>query len=183
MAADTNWSPVAVHFAHAAPPATAEYSDYFGCPVQFSSGQNGMILPLELLDIPCKGSDPALLAVLDRYVIDRLARAPSGTSQADRVRSAILNALKAGEPSASGIAHQLKMSVRTLHRQLAIEGTTYRAVLDHLRKEMATAHLANHRIAITEVAFLLGFSELSAFYRAFHRWNGCTPADFRRRLR
>ena len=122
-------------------------------------------------------------AVLDRYVIDRLARAPSGSNVADRVRTAVLKALKAGEPTASGIAQQLKMSVRTLHRLLAAEGTTYRAVLDHLRKEIAADYLANNRIAITEVAFLLGFSELSAFYRAFQRWNGCTPADFRRRLR
>jgi AraC-like DNA-binding protein len=183
LAADTNWSPAAVHFAHASPAGTPEYDNYFGCPVQFASGQNALILPLAVLDMPCKGSDPALLAVLDRYVIDRLARAPSGANVADRVRTAVLNALKAGEPTASGIAQQLKMSVRTLHRLLAAEGTTYRVVLDHLRKEMAADYLGNNRIAITEVAFLLGFSELSAFYRAFQRWNGCTPADFRRRLR
>jgi AraC-like DNA-binding protein len=75
------------------------------------------------------------------------------------------------------------MSVRTLNRMLAGEGTSYRHLLDQLRHELASRHLANPHISIGEVAFLLGFSELSAFYRAFKRWSGRTPAEFRQSVR
>jgi AraC-like DNA-binding protein len=75
------------------------------------------------------------------------------------------------------------MSVRTLNRGLAAEGTTYREVLEQIRRELASRHLANAQSSIGEVAFLLGFSELSAFHRAFKRWTGQTPAEFRRRNR
>ena len=75
------------------------------------------------------------------------------------------------------------MSVRTLNRTLAGEGTNYRRLLDQLRHELASRHLANPQISIGEVAFLLGFSELSAFYRAFKRWSGRTPAEFRQGVR
>jgi AraC-like DNA-binding protein len=71
------------------------------------------------------------------------------------------------------------MSVRTLHRSLAAEGTTYRELLDQLRCDLATRHLADDRISIAEIAFLLGFSEISAFHRAFRRWTDRTPAEFR----
>jgi AraC-like DNA-binding protein len=72
------------------------------------------------------------------------------------------------------------MSVRSLGRGLAAEGTSYRELLDQLRRETAARHLADDRVAIAEVAFLLGFADLSAFYRAFKRWTGRTPAEFRR---
>jgi AraC-like DNA-binding protein len=71
------------------------------------------------------------------------------------------------------------MSVRTLHRQLAAERTTFRAVLDQLRHERASTYLIARDLAIGEVAFVLGFSDLSAFHRAFKRWTGTTPAEFR----
>ncbi len=77
------------------------------------------------------------------------------------------------------LAARLKTSVRTLNRALAAEGLSYRKLVDQLRQELACRHLADDRVSIAEVAFLLGFSELSAFYRAFKRWTGYTPADFR----
>ena len=71
------------------------------------------------------------------------------------------------------------MSVRTLNRLLAAEGTSYRQLLDALRSELAARHLAGDDVSIAEVGFLLGFSELSSFHRAFKRWTGRTPAEFR----
>ena len=75
------------------------------------------------------------------------------------------------------------MSVRTLSRALAAAGTSYRQVLDGLRRELALRHLARNTISISEIAFLLGFVELSSFDRAFKRWTGVTPADFRKQSR
>jgi AraC-like DNA-binding protein len=97
----------------------------------------------------------------------------------DRVRGILTLLLRDGEPSASITASRMKMSARTLNRALAAEGTSYRAILDQLRHELACRYLADSRLSIGEIGFLLGFSEISAFYRAFKRWTGQTPAVFR----
>ncbi|MEZ4653285.1 MAG: helix-turn-helix transcriptional regulator [Candidatus Eisenbacteria bacterium] len=74
----------------------------------------------------------------------------------------------------------MRVSVRTLQRQLAAEGTTFRDLLDQLRHELAIRHLESSRHAIGEIAFLLGFAEVSTFHRAFKRWAGKSPSEYRR---
>ena len=182
IATGTDWAPLEVRFAHAEPEDVREHARFFRAPVHFACGENAFALPTALLETPCVRADPALLAVLDRYATDRLARAPQTNTLADRVRTTLAEQLVGTEPGAARLAAQLKMSVRTLNRALAAEGTTYRALLDQLRHELAARHLADHRVSIAEVAFLLGFSELSSFYRAFKRWSGRTPVEFRQEL-
>ena len=179
LATGTDWAPAEVRFGHPAPPDPSHHHRFFGTPVIFGTGENALVLPAALLDAPCLRADKALLAVLDRYAGDRIERAPRTTSFADRARAALLEDLRGGEPSAERLAGRLKTSVRTLNRTLAAENLTYRKLLDHLRQELACRHLADDRVSIAEAAFLLGFSELSAFYRAFKRWTGQTPANFR----
>ena len=145
----------------------------------FSTGENALVLPTILLDTPCAKADPGLLAILDRHAAELLARIPSPNSLADRVRSILIRELRGGDPSASLVAARLKMSVRTLHRGLLTEGMRFGEIFDQLRHELAIRHLRDRRIALAEVAFLLGFSELSSFYRAFKRWTKTTPADYR----
>ena len=179
LATGTHWAPAEVRFGHPEPPDTRDHRRFFAAPVRFATGENALVLPTALLDTPCDRADPALLAVLDRYAEDRLERTPETTSFADRARAALLDELRAGEPSAARLAARLKTSVRTLNRTLATESLSYRKLLDHVRHEQACRHLTDGRVAIAETAFLLGFSELSAFYRAFKRWTGQTPAEFR----
>ena len=179
IATGTDWAPLEVRFAHTEPDHVREHTRFFRAPVRFACGENALVLPTPLLDTPCVRADPALLAVLDRYAADRLARAPQTHTLADRVRTTLAEQLVGTEPGVARLAARLKMSVRTLNRTLEAEGTTYRALLDQLRYELATRHLADDRISIAEVAFLLGFSELSSFYRAFKRWTGRTPVEFR----
>jgi AraC-like DNA-binding protein len=83
------------------------------------------------------------------------------------------------DPTAARLPARLKMSVRTLNRLLAGEGTSFRELLDARRRDLATRYLAGNDVSIAEVAFLLGFSELSSFHRAFKRWTGETPGEFR----
>jgi AraC-like DNA-binding protein len=182
-ATDVEWAPLEVRFAHPSPPDTADHASFFRAPLRFSMGENALVFSKALLDLPCSRSDPALLSVLDRYASDLLDHSPRGGSFADRARAALAEEMRGGEPRAVKVAARLKMSVRSLNRLLAGEGTTYRELLDQIRKELAARHIAGNRISIAEVAFLLGFSELSAFYRAFHRWTGQTPAEFRKSLR
>jgi len=87
--------------------------------------------------------------------------------------------LQGGNPAAETIAEHLHMSVRTLARRLAEEDTSHKALLDELRSDLARRYLSDAGLAISEVAFLLGFSEPSAFHRAFKRWTGQTPRQFR----
>jgi AraC-like DNA-binding protein len=183
VATGEDWAPLEIRFAHRRPDEVGEHARFFRAPVHFSAGENAMVLAAELLDRPCVRADPALLAVLDRYAADLLARVPATGRLADRARTALVEMLRDGEPGAGRLASRLKMSARSLSRTLAAEGTSYRALLDQIRRETAARHLADDRIAIAEVAFLLGFSDLSAFYRAFKRWTGQTPAEARRTRR
>jgi AraC-like DNA-binding protein len=146
-------------------------------------GNNALILPASLLDTPCARADESIIAVLDRYAADRMEADLVSDDIVDRVRSTLGDELKGGEPTATQLASRLTMSVRTLSRSLAAAGTSYRQVLDDLRRELALRHLAGNRFSISEIAFLLGFVELTSFTRAFKRWTGETPAEFRRRTR
>ena len=183
VVAGVDWVPLKVHFAHPAPPDSSEHTRFFRADVHFLMGENALLLSTALLRTPCVRADPALVAVLDRYAADRLEQAPRTSSIADRVRSVLADELRGGEPTAARLAARLKMSVRSLNRFLAAEGTSYRELLDALRRELAARHLAGEHVSIAEVGFLLGFSELSSFHRAFKRWTGRTPAEFRQEHR
>ncbi len=183
MVTGVDWAPLEVRFAHPVPPDPREHARFFRSDVRFSAGENALVLEAGLLDTPCTRADEALIAVLDRHASDRLEKAPQTSSVADRIRSALAEDLKGGEPAAVQLAGRLKMSVRTLNRLLASEATSYRELLDSLRRELALRHLGADQLSIAEIGFLLGFSELSSFHRAFRRWTGETPSDFRRRVR
>lgn len=180
LATGTDWAPVEVRFAHPPPVSATEHARYFRAPVQFGTGENALIVSIDVIRLPCVRADAALLSILDRYTFEKIQRTPETASFADSVRGAVARHLRAGEVRVKPVAAELKMSVRTLNRMLAAERTTYREVLEQLRRSLAVRHLADGRIAISEVAFILGFSELSAFHRAFKRWTGLTPAEYRR---
>ena len=182
VATRTRWSPAEVRFAHPAPSDSREHERFFGAPLRFATGENALVLPAALLDLPCRRTDPSLLSLLDRYAADRIGVPPAATF-ADRARAALSEELQAGNVTAQGVAARLRVSIRTLHRSLAAEGTSYRRLLDQLRLDIAERHLIDDRMSVAEVAFLLGFSEISAFHRAFKRWTGRTPVTFRAEAR
>jgi AraC-like DNA-binding protein len=178
-----DWVPLQVHFAHVAPPDATDHRRFFGSDVFFGMAENALVLPTPLLELPCVRADPSLMAVLDRYAADRLQQTPESNRLSDRVRELLRHELQGGEPTAVQLAVRFKMSVRTLTRLLAAEGTTYRELLETLRRDLATRYLAGDAISIGEISFLLGFAELSSFHRAFKRWTGRTPAEFRQQFK
>ena len=182
VATRTRWSPAEVRFAHPAPSNSREHERFFGAPLRFATGENALVLPAALLDLPCLRTDPSLLSLLDRYAADRLG-VPRAATFADHARAALSEELQAGNVTAQGVAARLRVSIRTLHRSLAAEGTSYRRLLDQLRLDIAERHLMDDRMSVAEVAFLVGFSEISAFHRAFKRWTGRTPVTFRAEAR
>lgn len=174
-----DWASAQVEFAHAAPSQSSEHARVFRAPVRFSSARTALHVPNKILDATNPRADAGLAGVLDRYAATLLEHLPRRATLSDRVRARLLEALGGETPTAEQAARDLNMSVRTLHRALRSEKTTFRVLVDQLRQERAVAFLANPRCSIAEVGFLLGFSELSSFYRAFKRWTGRTPADFR----
>jgi AraC-like DNA-binding protein len=182
IATRTTWSPVEVRFAHREPRDSRDHERFFGAPLRFATGENALVLPVALLDLPCHQNDPSLLSLLDRYAADRLG-GPQATTFADRARAALSEELQTGNVTAQHLAARLNVSVRTLHRSLAAENTSFRRLLDTLRLDVASRHLMDDRLSVAEVAFLVGFSELSAFHRAFKRWTGHTPATYRAEAR
>lgn len=169
-----------VEFSHAKPPSLREHERIFGCPVKFGAKACQLIIAREVWDSPRQGGDPELFAILDAHAKMLLGRLPDDASHAGRVREAIGRELRGGDPGLVSIARRLAMSPRTLQRRLSDEGVVFNDVLDEMRWAAARSYLSQGDIAATEVAYLLGFSSQSSFNRAFKRWSGRTPSEFRR---
>jgi len=175
----THWTPTQVFFAHDRPENTREHDAVFGAQLRFTSGQTALYIPLAVIDMSNPKADAALLTLLDRHATMLLDLHPALDTTSGRVRAWLVEAHSSGTPLTRHAASALAMSERTLHRHLKREGTTFRALLDQFRHEKAVALLSSRRQSVAEIAFLLGYSELSAFYRAFRRWTGRSPADLR----
>ena len=166
-------------FAHDAPEDMREHVRIFRTPVHFSAGRNAVRFAAEWLVTPLPGADHDVCAVLERHAKAMLERLPAARSYADQVQARILAELPRGAPTLAGAAKALGASPRTVRRRLAAEATSYQALLDALRKELALRYL-DESLSVEEVAYALGFSEPSAFRRAFRRWTGRTVAEHRR---
>ena len=179
LLAGVDWTPLEVRLEHPSTGDSGAYEDWFGAPVRFEGRYSELAIPNDTLELPIIGSDASLSAVLDRHIEDVLARRSGSTSFTVRTRSAMAQQMDGGDPGAASIARLLNVSERTLLRRLREEGTTPTDVLRELRLELAEKYLSDPEISLTEISYLLGYSEVSAFHRAFKRWTGNTPAEFR----
>ncbi len=161
-------------------PATcvSRYRHYFGCPVTFSSVSNQILFDRETFDRPLPTANPDLARVNDQVVIEYLKRFDPQTLSA-RLRTLIIDALPGGTISEASIVQRLNMSLRSLQRQLKNERTSYKEVLAGTRRQLAQEYLTNSERQIIEIGYMLGFSEPSNFSRAFKRWTGQSPQQFR----
>ena len=178
---DADWVPHSVSFQHDQPRHTAEHERIFRCPVRFNAKTNEFIFDSSTLGLPIVKADAGLCAVLDRHAEELLAKYPHEDTLIERLRTIIKEELNGGDASLERVAEQLGMSGRTLQRKLHDHRTSHQELLDEMRKGLAMRYLREPEMAICEVAYLLGFSESSALHRAFKRWTGMTPSEFRRR--
>lgn len=155
---------------------------FFGVPVRGGAATVGFTFDRAWLTRTPRLANPALAAYLAEQAERELATLGTTTapSWAERTAAAIVPLLVDGEPEESKIARRLATSTRTLRRRLANEGTRFRDVVDRVRRDRATALLAAPQRSLTEIAFELGYSEQSAFSRAFRRWFAVAPGDYRR---
>ena len=168
-------------FTHAEPPDIREYQRTFSpgrlC---FGASWSGFTFDAKLLDQPFTSADANLHHVLRKYADLLLSKLPRSQSLSDRVRQLIGEHLQRGNPSVTRIARTLGMSRRTLARKLGQERTSFSDLLEDTRKQLALRYVTSPDLALTEIAFLLGFSQTGPFHRAFKRWTGQTPREYRR---
>lgn len=171
--------PVAVTFRHRRPASIAEHSRLLGPVVRFEQAEDAVIYMSPALETTLMSADPALLDVFEGDARRRLERLESHGAVSTRVLALLGARLKGDVPTLSEVASELAMSQRSIQRSLCEEQTSYRHLVDSVRKSLAIEHLSRPGTSATDVAFLLGFSELSAFSRAFRRWTGNAPTRLR----
>jgi AraC-like DNA-binding protein len=173
-------APHRVQFTHHRGEDCAELNAFLGCEAEFGAGADEIAFAGSIKDLPVVSADPYLNDLLTRYCEDALARrSKQGGNLRSSVENAIAPLLPHGKAHVGEIARKLGMSQRTLARHLAAEGLSFSKVLDELRADLARRHLGDADLSISEIAWLLGYQEVSAFTHAFKRWTGLTPREMR----
>jgi AraC-like DNA-binding protein len=171
--------PVAVSFMHDEPPCAEEYFSLFRAPVKFSADRDSITFSFPDVNRYLMGANPQLARLNDQVMIEYLAKLDKDDI-VNRVIAVIVDMLPSGGVADEKVAETLSMSVRSLQRRLKEVGTTFRTILDAVRKDLASTYVRDPDIELAEVAFLLGFSDQSAFSRAFKRWTGNPPSEVRK---
>lgn len=174
--------PAAVWFEHSAPESTEladQYTDIFGCPVEFSRPYTGLWINNEHLDARIQQADEKLLHVLLNHATQQLNELEKGLTLSEQIKSMLRLMLNQKIPSSELIADKLGISVRTLQRKLNDEDTSYKEVLNELRQELALHYVKNSTLKFDVIAAKLGFGEPRSFYRSFKKWTGKTASQFR----
>jgi AraC-like DNA-binding protein len=177
--------PQRVFFAHPRPADISALVELFGTSsLSFGAERNGFSVGRPDLDTPLATRDPALRALVEAYAEGELERRgrPAGGGVIAQVRHRVRVALPTGTPALAQIAKELKMSARSLQRRLGEHDTSFQAVVQGAREDLARTWVASGDRPLGEVAYALGYTELAPFVRAFRRWNGDTPAAFRARV-
>lgn len=174
-----DFSPVAVHMAHAPPEDLSSFDHHFRSPILFRSGRDALEVSHGTLGHPNRLGDDGISRFFDSHLDSALAELPEDGGLQRRVCAEIARALSEGVPRLPEIARQIGMSGRTLQRRLASGGHTYQGLVESAQRELASRLLRTTDHSIAEVAFLTGFTEQSTFSRAFKRWLGQTPRDHR----
>jgi AraC-like DNA-binding protein len=183
LMAGSDWRPQEVQFAHQSPAQITEHGMIFGVPVLFGHATNALVVEREFLERQVPATDPRLYRILQRYLEHALSDMPREDEVLASVRKGIAETMREGDPTLTRVAKKLALSPRTLQRRLEERGMRFKQLMDDTRRRFAINYLKDRDHTLTQVAFLLGYSEVSAFNRAFKRWTARTPLNYRRNLR
>jgi AraC-like DNA-binding protein len=172
------WNPVHVSVAHPEPPDASYFYAYFRCPVMFGAEANALEIDSQQAVERIAGANEYLAQLNDHIVVRYIAHR-SREDIVSRVRAAVLDSLGDGQTTEKAVAAQLNMSARQLNRRLKEKNTSFRNLLVECRRELAEQYLSDSSLSLTEISYLLGFSESSSFSRAYRRWTGRSPTQAR----
>ena len=175
------WAPLEVHFQHQKPEAWYEHRKAFMAEVKFGQTHNALIFKDEVLSHSMPGYNQHLQSVIQQALDTISALHATEDSLAERVKGYLIGQLNnARSPRMEDVAEWLKIPVWTLHRRLADEGTSFKLLVEHVRKDLASLYLKESKLSISELAQKLGYSEVSALSRAFQRWYGVSPLQWKK---
>jgi AraC-like DNA-binding protein len=163
---------------HPAPADASPYETLFDCPVAFGADANRLLIGRAEADHPLPTGNRDLAAAHDRILVEQLARLDKRNVVA-RFRASLLERMTSGEFSEEDIARDLHMSRRSLQRRLAEADAGYQSLVDDTRRDMALRYIRDPAKSATDITFLLGYSQQSVFTRAFRRWTGMSPSEYR----
>ncbi|MCH2186844.1 AraC family transcriptional regulator, partial [Myxococcota bacterium] len=158
-------NPVRVSFEHPAPKTVSEYNKVFDSPVEFGRPKNTIVFKTNFLDQPVKSADSRLFDVVEEHLQLVISEQVARDDSVAQVRKVIARQLSNGVPTIDWVASQMGLAKRTLQRRLNDEGMRFSQIVDEVRHSMAVRYVEKSDMALTEVAFLLGYSHLSAFSR------------------
>ncbi len=173
------WTPEEVYFEHPEPHDAQAHEIAFGAPTYFSQPTNALVFRPEIMDQPMPRHDPRLMTMM-RICLKQIGSGRDGClSVIDGVQAEIRTKLPEGCPSLETVAEALRLSPARIKRELSLAGLTYRELVQATRRDLAQAYLKQRHLSLSEISFLLGYSELSAFSRAVRRWTGESPRVLR----
>lgn len=178
----TDLNPVQVHFTFPEPDDLRPYRALFRCPVHFRRERNALIYHQSVYRLPIPTANQYLKQILARHAEQLLNTLSAAPSWRERTQQEVIRRLHSGRVSADDIAHALGVSRRTLQRRLAEEGALFSTLVRDVQKEVTLDYMKNPGLSLAEIALLVGFSEPSAFHRAFRKWVGQGTQEYRRAL-
>jgi len=180
---DTRLAPRRVGIRHRRDEISPEFKTFFGCEVNFGADGDEIVFAAAVASLPIAGRDQYLNDMLQKYAEAALADRPQApTTLRSTIESAVTQLLPHGKANLKDVSRDLAIGSRTLTRRLGDEGLTFTKVLHESKVALAKRYLAERDLPITEVAWLVGYTEVSAFFHAFKRWTGVTPRQFRMSL-
>ncbi len=178
----SHWTPEEVYFEHPKPENSKEHEKAFGAPVFFNQAVNALVFKPSILAKRMPKCDLKLMSITRACLESLHTNSPYEQKLTDRIRNIIRSRISDGYPSLEIVAKDLYMSTSAIQRNLAWEGLSYSDLVENTRKNLAELYLKQRNLSLSEIAYLLGYSELSAFSRAFRRWTDLSPREYRGRL-
>ncbi|HHQ14630.1 MAG TPA: AraC family transcriptional regulator [Chromatiales bacterium] len=178
LASSNQFHPVGVTFQHAEHGCLEEYIQAFSAPVTFGAAENSLIFDRAALETTLPGDNPELANCND-IVAERYLASLNQTRISSEVRKLLVEMLPSGTATETAIAQRMHRSTSTLQRQLHAEGTNFKQLREETRRALAEEYIREHALSLSQIAYLLGFSDQSNFSRAFRRWTGMAPREYR----
>ncbi len=169
-------------FRHAKPSDVSEYEAVFRCPLRFGAAETALGIDASYVNLPLPHANPQLRRIMDDLCANLLQKLGNSIepSWLAIARKAVLESFKNGEPEVAKVAKAAGFTEAKFKEQLSLRGLSFRGFIDDLRHGLAIGYARDPNLGLVDIAYLLGFSEQSAFQRAFKRWTGVTPGEYRR---